>query len=265
MVKITHSASMKDRKRATVRLIVLAVGLVSGCAGWIAANVFHSLQDESQEVATTIENVRWSPNAFSGKKVRLTGRLSECYHWECSLCPETLVDKDLSADRCLALSFRPLVNGTGFGSDEQENVFRFSSVVLTATFDPSCWKGACTDRQTVLNDAQVVSVVKRRAGASGLWVGKTLRLVPINGPDAQEISAAARRAGYPANLPIRAFTTVGDEPKLVVCSSLPGLDDDPGGWPATFESALYAKSTLDFFQCNEVRQIDGQAVLQAHA
>lgn len=257
---------MQDRKRASVWLIVVGTGLVGGGAGWFSAEVFHASQHEGAEVVTTVEKVRSQPDAFSGKRVRLTGQLNECYQWECSLCPEAMTSKDRNADRCLALSFRPLVNGTGFGSDEQENVFRFSSVVITATFDPSCWKGGCLDRQTVLEDSTVVSVSKRRAGASGLWLSDTTKLVPIDGPEANQIREAAREAGYPKHPPIKAFATTGSEPKFVVCWSSPAFGEhDPGAWPLTLESALFARSTLDFFQCNEVREVDGQMVLQAGA
>jgi hypothetical protein len=258
-------ASMLNLARASWALVA-ATSLISGSAGWIAAKTLSPRQDAEYQVVTTIAQVRSQPEEYAGKRLRLTGQLDECYHWECSLCPDGMTSGYRNAGRCLAIGFRPLVNGTGFGSDEQESVFRFSTVVLNARFDPSCWKGGCLDRQTVLEDATVESVTKRRAGASGLWVGDTHKLFPLHGGIANEIEAAARRSGFPGNPPIRAFTTAGPGRKLVVCwSSLSFDEQDPGAWPSTIESALYAPSTLDFFRCNEVRQVDGQMVVQASA
>ena len=196
--------------------------------------------------------------------VRLTGQLDECYHWECSLCPEDMTSRSRDADQCLAVSFRPLVNNTGFGAAEQEKVFRFSSVILSARFDPRCWKGVCLDRQTVLYDATVQSVTKRRAGASGLWLTDTTKLTALSGDMAKEIEAAAHRSGYPDTQPVRVFTTGGGEPIFVACGSFPASGkQNPGAWPLTLESALYARSTLDFFRCDEVRAVGGQMVVQA--
>lgn len=246
--------------------IVAATAVISGGMGWIAAKALTPRQGEVSELVTTVSQVRSRPDDYSGKRLRLTGQLDECYQWECSLCPEAMTNKSRNADSCLAVSFRPLVHGTGFGSDEKESVFRFSSVVLAAKFDPSCWKGGCSDRQTVLEDATVQSVTKRRAGASGLWLSETHRVVALEGSIASEIEAAARRSGFPDNPRIRSFKTKVSEPRLVVCWSSPAFgEQDPGAWPSTLESALYARSTLDFFQCNEVRKLDGQMVVQSNA
>lgn len=255
------------REHATVLLLAMVTGVLGGVAGWFAAHNMQPLQKDGADVLATIEQVRARPREFAGKEIRLTGQLNECYHWECSLCPEAMTSTDRNADRCLALSFRPLVDGTGFGSDEQESVFRFSSVILTATFDPACWEeGVCLDRQVVLKDASVVSVIKRRPGVAGLWKSDTSTLTEIGGVRAGELRSAAIRAGYPENPPIKAFATDQPDPKIVVCWSPMGIDEqEPGAWPTTLESALYAKSTLDFFECNEVRKVEGQLVIQARA
>lgn len=267
---------MLDRKGTSAWALVAVAGAIGCTIGWAGSRASQPPQseglavvattEEGAAVTATIEQVRSRPEAFSGKRVRLTGQLDECYGWECSLCPESMSRADRNADRCLPLSFRPLINGTGFGSDEQEQVFRLSSVTLTAHFDPSCWNGGCLDRQTVLEDATVLSVIKRRAGASGLWIGETTKLFQIDEAAAKDFRATALRAGYPENPPIRAFRTGGPEPRFVVCwSSLAFGEQDPGAWPSTLESALYAQSTLDFFECNEVRKVGDQMVVQVRA
>jgi len=157
----------------------------------------------------------------------------------------------------------PLIEGTGFGAAEQENVFRFSKVVLLATFDPSCWEeGGCLDRQTVLRDAEVITVRERRAGSAGLWLQGKSTLSEISGDEAIKLRSAAQLAGYPDGPPIKAFQSGGSDRRTVVCWSPVGLDDEPGAWPTSLEGALYAKSTLDFFHCNEVKKVGGQLVLQ---
>jgi hypothetical protein len=263
MSPMTHRPAMLNHNRASARSILVLIAFLGYCAGPVGAKAPKPPRQTGPEIVATIEQIRSRPDSFAGKQVRLTGQLDECFGWECSLCPETMTDKDRDANRCLELEFRPLMEGTGFGSFEQEGIFRFSSVVLTAKFDPYCWKGRCTDRQTVLMNATVASVTKRRAGASGLWVGSRTTLSPIAGAEAAEMRAAALRAGYPDHPPIKSFTTGGVKPRYVVCWSPPMFDDkDPGKWPSTLESALYVRSNLDLFRCNEVRRIDNQLVVQ---
>jgi len=253
---------MQNLIRASWPLVAATFG-VSGGLGWVFAKALTSGKQNHIELVTTLAEVRSRPDYFSGKRLRLTGRLSECYQWECSLCPEGPADKIKTAEQCLPLSFRPLISGTGFGSDEQESVFRFSSVAISARFDPACWKTPCLDRQTVLADAIVEKVAKRRDSASGLWLGETHILATLNGPVASAIQAAAYRSGYTNNTRITSFTTKEAHPRLVVCwSPLIFHENEPGAMPKTLESALYAQSTMDFFKCNEVRKIDGQMVVQ---
>jgi hypothetical protein len=247
-------------------LLHAASAVISAGAGWVLAKATSPAEPAGADLVTTLEQLRSRPEKYSGERVRLSGQLDECYQWECSLCPEGMPRDNRDADRCLAVEFRPLVKGTGFGSDEQESVFRFSSIVLSAKFDPSCWKGLCLDRQTVLTDATVSSVTKRRAGASGLWISNTNRLVPLSGGIASEMLATARQSGYSDKPLVRAFATSGPKRRLVVCWSSPVFSEqDRGKWPSTLESALYARSTLDFFRCNEVRRVSGRLVVQAGA
>ena len=250
----------------TTRAFVL-VALVGTAIGTAACRDFAAESASASEgdsaVAATIAQLRSSAAAFAGKRVKLTGQLSECYGWECSLCPDTMTNEDRDEDRCLALSFRPLVEGTGFGADEQEGLFRFSKVVLVATFDPSCWEeGGCLDRQTVLSEAEVIAVRERRTGSDGLWLQGRTTLTEISGDEAIKLRSAAQLAGYPEGPPIKAFQSGGSDRRTVVCWSPIGTNDEPGAWPTSLEGALYAKSTLDFFHCNEVKEVGEQLVLQ---
>lgn len=260
-----HPEPMQVQKRSSVWLpVIITIALLGGFAGWTAHAVFQPRSTDTATAPATIEEVRAHPNRFAGKRIRLVGRLSECFSWECSLCPETMTQQTRDPKRCLALEFRPLIPGTGFGEEEQEQVLRFSSVVLDANFDPSCWTGLCTDRQTVLTSATISSVTKRRANRNGLWLGDYSLLHELTGPIAEKMRAAALRAGFPINPPIKAFATDNRSPKFVVCWSSPAFgDSDPGAWPQSFEGALYARSTLDFYRCNEVRDMEGQLVVQA--
>lgn len=240
------------------------IAMLGSIAGWVANATVHPRPTDTGTTLATIEQVRAHPNDFAGKRVRLAGRLSECFSWECSLCPETMTQQMRHSKKCLALEFRPLIPGTGFGGEQQEEVLRFSSVVLTANFDPSCWTGPCTDRQTVLTNADVVSVTKRRANRDGIWLGSQSLLHELSGPTAKKMRWAALRAGFPDGPPVKAFATQGRSPKSVVCWSSPAFGDaDPGTWPQSLEGALYARSTLDFYRCNEVRNVDGQLIVQA--
>lgn len=248
------------RTFAFVALIGAAVG-VAACRDFTAGSTSASEGDSA--VSVTIAQLRSSPGDFARKRVKLTGQLSECYGWECSLCPDTMTNDVRNEDRCLPLSFRPLIEGTGFGAAEQENVFRFSKVVLVATFDPSCWEeGGCLDRQTVLREAEVITVRERRAGSAGLWLQGRSTLTEISGDEAIKLRSAAQLAGYPDGPPIKAFESGGSDRRTVVCWSPVGSNDEPGAWPTSLEGALYAKSTLDFFHCNEVKKVGEQLVLQ---
>lgn len=233
---------------------------LAGIAGWYAHEYAVSSLPKTSGSQVSINQILEGPQKFAGKKVRLSGRLDECFGWECSICPEEK-DSVSKPGRCLALEFQPLVTDTGFGEDEQEKVHRFSSVVLSADFDPECLtSGNCLDRQVVLKNATVETVTERRASADGLWLGGTIRIKEILGPVADQVKAAALEAGFSDRMKIKVFY---GEPKLVVCQSPNAFDDkNSGSWPKTFESALYARSTLDFFECKEVRKIGEKMVVQ---
>ncbi len=180
--------------------------------------------------------------------MEIAGQLDECSGWECSLCPEKMTARRRDQKQCLALECRPLIPGTGFGSEEQEGVFRFSDVILKAKFDPSCCNEPCVDRQTVLSDAQVVSVGRRRASRSGLWLGETHSLTDMAEPVAGELKMAAYASGFPKAPPIKAFAVQGDQ-VAVVCWSPFGIE--PRGLPRwrvryTHEAIATFSSVQDF-------------------
>ncbi|MFZ4690573.1 MAG: hypothetical protein ACOYLS_15160 [Polymorphobacter sp.] len=228
-------------------------------AGWIAAQQTTVVVSREDGIATTNSKLFSKRNELAGRRVKLRGRLSECFGWECALCPEAG-----EFGPCLQLSFRPLLPGTGFGSTEQEALFRFASVVMTATFDPTCLDdAACLDRQVMLRDAEVIEVTRRRASAEGFWrQATTTKLLPYNGSMATQMLRAFHQAGGPILDQTRIFTTGSRNPRYVVCTSNWTDDRDPGNWPVFLEAALHASSSADWFHCREVRQIDGAFVAQ---
>lgn len=244
-----------------IRVLVISICLlVAGVAsGWLIAGTNPVLPVRGQGVATTTADLLSRPKEFAGRRVLLRGRLSECFGWECALCPEAG-----HAGPCMQLDFRALMPGTGFGSAEQEALFRFASVVLSATFDPTCLTpGGCLDRPSLLRDAEVIAVTRRRASAEGFWrQTPTTALTPYEGALAAQMERAMRRAGLSENAPVQVFTTGLPNPRYVVCTSGPFDDRDPGKWPVTLEAALGASSSADRFRCREVRRVGTTFVAQ---
>lgn len=235
-------------KRTLVLYATFLVGCLIGCALGVRA-VAHT--DPNSATVTDIASIRASPNKYAGKFVQLSGKLDQCFGWECSVCPETMSGQTADPNQCLALSFRPLIPETGFGEEEQEALFRYSSVRLVARFDPSCWRGSCLDRQTVLKDANVISVEKRRSSRDGLWLGTSTPLAEATAPLSKVVREEALRAGYPPNPVTKVFTTKGGaEEEVIVCWTAWGMNS----WPATLQG-VDAPSTLDFYHCNRVKMI----------
>lgn len=229
-----------------------------------------------QPVSATIGNLRAHPEIYAGKEVQLTGKLDECSGWECSICPEQMTTETADEAKCLALEFRPLMAGTGFGEGAMEKVFRFSSVVINARFDPTCLSSPCTDRATVLMDADVVRVIQRRSSNTGLWLEKRTRLTSLPAPIAQAVVAAAYKSGFPKgsseNKPpevaqalrqfdpqVRAFGVHGQPNKAVACWSVATTNV---AWPESLQGALWAPSINDYYRCYEVRKIAHEWVVQ---
>lgn len=235
-------------KRTLVIYATFLVGCLIGCALGVRA-VAHT--DPNGAITTDIASIRASPNKYAGKFVQLSGKLDQCFGWECSVCPETMSGQTADPNQCLALSFRPLIPKTGFGEEEQEALFRYSSVRLVARFDPSCWRGPCLDRQTVLEDANVISVEKRRSSRDGLWRGSSTPLQEAPAQLSSLIRSEALEAGFPSNPVVKVFTIDGGNgQEAVVCWTTFGMNS----WPASLEGAIDAPSTLDFYHCNRVKK-----------
>ncbi len=244
-----------------LRWVIVSLAAVGFAVTWQSCRAAPAHNDPQPAIETTIGDLRAHPEQFAGKMVKLAGQLDECMGWECSLCPEAMTMKNRDAQQCVELGFRPMIAETGFGSKEQEQVFRFSSVVLTATFDPTCWEGGrCTDRQVALENAQIVSVGSRRASRIGLWLGDTSPLTEMTGPVPEEMKAAAAAAGLPHDA-LKVFQTPGKSNWWLICRT--DLDGQPGSWPGSVEGALYAKSTRDFYSCHAVRKVGDRMVVQA--
>jgi hypothetical protein len=242
-------------------LYIVLLAIILGCLlGITGQRIVGGAHVTGAPLAVTIDQLRAHPKEFAGKQVQIAGQLDECYGWECSLCPQSMPPEHSDRKQCLPLSFRPLIPETGFGSEEQEAVFRFADVVLTANFDPSCWQNPCLDRQTVLEAAQVTKVGKRRSGREGLWLGPHTALAELTGPVAAKVTAAAYASGYPTGAPMKVFEIAGTSRKFVVCWT--SLDTALGSWPSSLEGS-YAPGKSDFYRCNSVVNTRGGFVLQA--
>ena len=246
---------------------ILTFGLpaivIGALLGW-ALSVQYYRPSHSQRDAAILspQELRSNPQKYAGQVVRLTGQLDECFGWECSLCPGSMTNAYRDPKQCLALEFRPLIPGTGFGEEEQESVLRFADVVLEAKFDPECWRSSCLDRQTVLYHAHVVSVEKRRPSRAGLWLGDTNAITEVREPIASDLKKAALAAGFPEGPPLKAYTIQGNGSLAVVCWTPPGIT--PESWPTTLEGAVSAPSKSDFYRCNKVHRNAGQWIVQVH-
>lgn len=226
----------------------------------------------------TINELRSHPDAHAGQIVELAGKLTECAGWECSICPEEMTSKTADASLCLPLEFKPLLKGTGFGARASEAVFRFASVKLRARFDPSCLRGPCLDRGAVLYDTEVVDTLTRRKSRSGLWLGGQTKLVSLDDAQTKLVIKAAYQAGFPKGAShfekdeaiaaltrqydpkVKAFGIQGAPNDAVVCWVPAGMGDDV--WPDSVQGALSASSVDDYYQCNAVRKIGEEWIVQ---
>jgi hypothetical protein len=242
-------------RQFVVGFVALVVGLLIGCA--VGVRVQRATEQQNAVVAD-VSQLRSEPGKFAGRLVRLTGKLDECYQWECSLCPESMTTAAADAKRCLPLEFRPLMRDTGFGERETEGVFRFSSVTLVAKFDPTCMQVPCLDRGTVLSGAEVIAVQRRRSSKDGLWLGGVTPLQEAPAPLTAVVRSEALNAGFPAEPEMKVYVVKGDANTAVVCWTTVGMSS----WPTSLEGALYAKSTTDFHSCNKARKVADRWIIQ---
>jgi hypothetical protein len=203
--------------------------------------------------SATLDDLRARPADFVGQRVSVAGQLNMCWNMDCKLCPLEATPRSPQPGRCLAVDFdRFRARGNEIGAS-MEPSFRYSDVILTARFDPACLKDVCLDRASVLLDARVETVTRRRRSSEGL----------IAHPD--PLLSAPRSAvppildllrGFKAGespVPARAFTTSSDplaRHNAIVCISWtpPG---QPVEWPTSFQGALLARSTEDTYRCWE--------------
>lgn len=231
---------------------------MSGLFLLVLLAAFPPLGDEA--AAASIREIQARPEIYAGKRVRLHGQVDACYFAGCHLCPEDARAADLDA-RCLALEFDPLRGSSGDWGADLQPAFRYADVVLTATFDPSCLRNACTDNATVLRDGRVERVTKRRHSSDGINPGRE-PLLPAGGSAAEAVAAAAKQ-GSGADHPIAIFATSSDpdlKERAVVCRSL--LPPAEGiRWPRTWEAALLARGTEDLYRCWTARKQHGEWII----
>jgi hypothetical protein len=200
----------------------------------------------------SLDQLKANPKVYGGKMVRVAGQLDECCNMSCRLCPAEATPASPQWQRCLALSFDRFRGGEGnFGAD-MDSVFRYADLVVVARFDPSCLDGVCTDRASVLKDARVEEVTKRRRSRDGL-MHRADALLPAPANEAASVQALVRtQEGDEPPLRVRVFAVRAD-PRLqrsaVVCWAT-SKPKEPAQWPTSWQGALTARSTEDPYRCS---------------
>jgi hypothetical protein len=212
--------------------------------------------------SATLDAIRAAPRAYDGKWVRLRGQVDQCFRFSCALCPEEATPARPERARCLALSFDRRRGGgdeLGFNFDP---VYRYATVELVARFDKTCLAGLCGDRASVLRDARVLKVIRRRRSADGLRDGAG---EPLADPPAAAAARLLDEIGYEVPPPgtdharYRVLAGAEDpavERSAIVCRAF-GRDDEAGTWPTDRAAALFAPSTEDRFKCHLLRKVRG--------
>jgi hypothetical protein len=201
---------------------------------------------------TTLDELRINRHAFAGRMVRVTGQLDQCWNTGCSLCPLEATPQNPLRPRCLAIDFDRFAGGEdnrGAGR-EMEAAFRYADITVTAKFDPACLDGPCLDRGSVLMDARVEQVTRRRRSRDGLGNAKE-SLLPAPTGVASVIEELVRPTGFQVpRYPVRIFTTASDPKALhsAVACVWPRASETPE-WPTTYLGAIVARSTEDYYWC----------------
>lgn len=214
--------------------------------------VLLAVSAHSAPAAATLDQLRSQPDSYRGRMVRVTGQLDECWNMGCGLCPIEATPRDPQRERCLAISFDRLRGGQRNYGFDADGAFRYADVVVTARFDPACLQGICTDRASVLLDAQVEEVTRRRRSSEGL-IPRPDPLIPAPEGAARSVAELLRPRGATddRNRSVRVFGTESD-PSLrrsaVVCRG-GRVGPDIFEWPTSYEGALSSRSTEDRYRC----------------
>lgn len=213
----------------------------------------------AKPVNVTLDQLKADPQAFAGRMVELSGQLDECWSFTCHLCPAEATAAQPMWERCLAISFDRFAGpggGRGAGA-EMDSAFRYADVTLVALFDPTCLAGLCTDRASVLRDARVQQVTRRRRSNDGLMHERD-PLTPLGTAGAAPVAALVRSASPDGPVPPARVFAVSSDPlakdEAVLCVSRPGADEST--WPQTFRGAMSARSTEDQYRCWMARKTE---------
>ncbi len=211
--------------------------------------------------SVTLDQLQNTPALFAGQMVQLRGQVDQCWNMGCSLCPLEATPQNPQGERCLAIDFDKMRGGSKNWGADMDSAYRYADVVVTAKFDPTCLPhhrerpdGAlvvCLDRGSVLLDARVEQVVRRRRSSDGL-IWRPDRLTPAPPAVARELADLVRPTGsQPLVRPTAVFMTAWGRNTLrsaVVCVSLATVDNAVQ-WPTSWQGALVARSTEDRYKC----------------
>lgn len=204
----------------------------------------------------TLDELRAHPGAMSGRAVRVSGQLDECWNMSCHLCPTEATPANPEWSRCLAISLDRFRGGDRNVGANVDSAFRYADVVVTARFDPACLQNPCTDRASVLLDARVEDVTRRRRSRDGL-VAHPDPLFPVADAAAAPLLAIAG-PGDPRE-PTRVFAVQDDRElrqEAIVCHAMP-IGGGNAEWPASWQGAISSRSTEDHYRCLVARRAAG--------
>jgi hypothetical protein len=211
----------------------------------------------SKTVDVTIDALVAAPDRFDGATVRLSGQIDSCWNLSCAICPKEAMPLTIDRSRCLPIEFER-------GQPLLSKPIRYSDVTVTARFDPSCMlrPGTCTDNGTVLENALVEAITRRRLSSEGLIFGGD-PLQPASGAVENAVSQRVRlehAAEVRGVLQVRIFSTSHDMAggdRAVACWSAA-----ESVWPTTWDQAILMRSSVDPWRCTVARKRDGQWTLQ---
>ena len=200
----------------------------------------------------SLDALRAEAQRYANRTVRVTGQVDQCWNMSCKLCPLESTPAQPQWVRCLEIGFDRYQGGERFWGVNLDHVFRYADIVATARFDPACFD-ICTDRGSVLIDARVERVTRRRRSRDGL-LHRDTPLIDVTDRLGQPLLELFRPDEIDEE--VRVFA-VPDDPRIergaIVCHSNP-VDDEPAAWPVNWTTAFVARSTEDHYHCMEVRR-----------